>query len=68
MKKLICIMLVIVALATCLVGCGSFTCDLCQKESDGEKHELEILGETVTYCDDCYKIADTGMDALDDLF
>lgn len=60
MKKLVCLLLLVAMVATLFVGCGSFECDLCGKESDGEKHEVEVLGDEVVYCDDCY-------DALEDL-
>lgn len=68
MKRLICMVLVVVALATCLVGCGSFTCDVCQKEKSGEKHEETVLGETITYCEDCYNELEGAMDELADIF
>ena len=60
MKKLICILLVVVMMATMLTACGKFKCDLCGEEKSGKKHEESMLGESVVICDDCYK-------ALEDL-
>ena len=54
MKKLICVLMVVVIMATMLTACGKFTCDLCKEEKTGKKHETEVLGEEVVYCDDCY--------------
>lgn len=55
MKRLVCLLLLVSMVAALLIGCGSFKCDLCGKESDGEKYEVEVLGEELIYCDDCYE-------------
>jgi hypothetical protein len=55
MKKLICVLLVVVMMATLLTACGKFKCELCGEEKSGKKHEGEVLGEKVVYCDECYK-------------
>lgn len=55
MKKLICVLLLIVVLATLFVACGKFTCDLCGEEKTGKRYTEEVWGEEVTYCDDCYQ-------------
>ena len=55
MKKLICVLLVVVMMATLLTACGKFKCELCGEEKSGKKYEGEVLGEKVVYCDECYK-------------
>ncbi|MBE6673452.1 MAG: hypothetical protein E7599_08065 [Ruminococcaceae bacterium] len=70
MKKLICAILLVAALATLLAACGSetFTCDLCEKEKTGKKHTKEFMGEEVTYCDDCVKeMAEAGAEIGEEL-
>ena len=54
MKKLICVALLIIAMASMLTACGKFTCDMCGKEKSGKKHTDELLGQEIVYCDDCY--------------
>ena len=68
MKRIIGIAALIAMLATMLTACGSFKCDICQQEKSGGKNTLELLGEEVVCCDDCYDEIDKGMDALGDLF
>ena len=60
---MISLLLVIVALATLLTACGSFKCDLCGKESDGEKHEKD----DAVLCDDCYNSLNDLNNAIDSL-
>ena len=55
MKRLICMLLLVVMVASLFVGYGSFTCDLCGKKKSGEKHEEKIMGKEVVCCDDCYE-------------
>lgn len=55
MKKLICVLLLIVVLASLLAGCGKFECDLCGEEKTGKQHKEEIAGEELVICDDCYE-------------
>lgn len=55
MKKLICLLLVIVVMATMLTACGKFECDLCDEEKSGKKYTGEVLGQDVTYCQDCHE-------------
>ena len=65
MKKVICIVLLVVMLLTMFTGCvGKFECDLCGEEKFGVKNEGKVLGMTVTYCSDCKE----GLDELKDLF
>ena len=56
MKKIIVLVIMIATLATMLVACSSFTCDLCGKKKSGDKHTETVFGEKVTYCDDCYDL------------
>lgn len=64
MKKLICLLLVVVMLVSVLAACGeSFTCDLCEEEKSGKKHTETLFGEELTICDDCKE----ELDALADL-
>ncbi len=60
MKRIIAAVLTLVMAMALLAGCGSFKCDLCGKESDGEKHETEVLGKEIVICDDCYETIDKG--------
>ena len=54
MKKLICVLLLVVMMTSLLAGCiGSFTCDVCGEDKFGIYTEEEILGEKITYCSDC---------------
>ena len=55
MKKLVAIMCLVLVMATMLTACSKFTCDLCGEKKSGKKHEEKILGESVVYCDECYK-------------
>lgn len=56
MKKLIAIICLVLVMASLLTACGKkFTCDLCQEKKSGKKHTEELLGEKITYCDECYK-------------
>ena len=64
MKKLICVALLIIAMASMLTACGKFTCDICGKEKSGKKHTDELLGQEIVYCDDCHK----GLSDLADAF
>ena len=53
MKRIIALVLVIASLAILLCACGKFECDLCGKEKSGKKYTDELLGEEITYCEDC---------------
>lgn len=53
MKKLICVLLLVVTLASLLTACGKFTCDLCKESKFGKSYESEVLGSEITYCKDC---------------
>ena len=59
MKKLICILLLVVVLASLFTACGKFDCDLCGEEKTGKKHKEELYGESVVICDDCYDALET---------
>ena len=54
MKKLICLLLVVVMMATMLAACGKFECEVCGEEKSGKKYTEEILGREITYCQDCH--------------
>lgn len=55
MKRVLCLTLAVLLVATCFAGCkvGSFECAICQEETFGIKNEVEILGEKYAYCGDC---------------
>lgn len=55
MKKLVAIVCLVLVMATMLTACGKFKCGLCGEEKSGKKHEEKVMGEKITYCDDCYK-------------
>ena len=65
MKKLICILLVVVMMATMLTACGKFKCDLCGEEKSGKKYTGEVLCEEVEYCKDCREDLEDIADAFD---
>lgn len=52
MKKLICVMLMLVVLGSMLAGC--FTCDLCEESKlITEKNSESVFGQEINYCDEC---------------
>lgn len=54
MKKKIIALLLTVTTVISLTACGKpFTCDICQEEKTGKKYTETVLGEKVTYCQDC---------------
>ena len=55
MKRLICVFLLVVMLASLLTACGKFECDFCGEEKTGKKYERELLGQEVDICKDCYE-------------
>ena len=64
MKKIICVLLLVVVVASLLTACGKFECDLCGEEKTGKKYTEKVLGQEVTYCKDCYE----GLKELADAF
>ena len=68
MKKLICVLLVVVMMATLLTACGKFKCDVCDEEKSGKKYTEEILGEEIEMCKDCHEKAEELEEGLEDLF
>ena len=54
MKKIIVSIVLVLASMLVLVGCGSFTCDLCGEEKVGKQYKEEIFGEEFVYCADCH--------------
>ena len=64
MKKVICLVLLVVMLLTMLTACGKFECELCGEEKFGSKNQGEVLGMTITYCNDCKE----GLKELQDMF
>ena len=67
MKRLICILLVVVMMATLLTACGKFKCDLCGEEKSGKKYTDEVLGEEVECCKDCHEDLEEAEDLAEDL-
>ena len=65
MKKIISIVALLLALTFVLTACGKFTCDFCDEEKSGKKHEIEILGEKGVACDECYEEMDDFLDLFD---
>ena len=69
MKKVICVLLLVVMLLTMFTGCvGKFKCDLCREEKFGFKNEGEVLGMTITYCNECKENLNELKNGLQDLF
>ena len=64
MKKLICVVLLVVVIATMLTACGKFKCDLCGEEKSGKKYERELFGQEIDICKDCYKDLEELADAF----
>ena len=68
MKKFLILALVAVMSVTCLAGCGAekakkddtFKCDMCSKESDGDKYTTTLNGEDAHLCEDCFELLDEG--------
>lgn len=67
MKQILVFALAAVLFVGCLAGCGSFKCDICNKEKGGKKHQAELMGEEFIMCDECYKILDEGFAEAGDL-
>ena len=66
MKKIVIALLLVVALVVSLAACGEkFVCDLCDEEKTSTKHEMELLGEKIVYCDDCAEELEELGDAFD---
>ena len=55
MKKLICVLLLVVMLMSLLAACAGeeFTCDICQKTKNGKSYTENVAGTRITYCEDC---------------
>ncbi len=64
MKKIICLVLVVLSVCTLFAGCGKFDCDLCGKEKSGKKYKGEILDREVVYCKECHDDLEELSDAL----
>ena len=69
MKRIFCLTLALLIIATCFAGCkfGKFKCDLCGEEKFGTKNDTEFLGQTITYCSECDDKLDELEDSIDDL-
>ena len=65
MKKLICIVALLLAMVCILTACGKFTCDLCEEEVKGKKYKFELLGEEGVCCKDCHEELEELKDLLD---
>ena len=75
MKKFLVLALVAVMSVVCLAGCGSekaadkdwaFECDMCGKESDGDKYTTTLNGADATICEDCFEALDEGFSDIID--
>ena len=55
MKRMICLVLLVVVAVTTLAACGKFTCDMCGEEKSGKKYTREMLGVEIEICKDCQK-------------
>ncbi len=56
MKRIICMMLVVLSMLTLLAACSkneTFTCEYCEKEVTGHKNVITYEGESGNFCDDC---------------
>ena len=66
MKKLICVMLMVVVLGSMLAGC--FTCDFCEESKlITSKNSETYEGQEFVYCDDCKEELEEFADAMNDL-
>ena len=64
MKKLVVALLLVAMLVVSLASCKEeFKCDLCGETKTSTKNEMEVLGETVYYCDDCAE----GLEEIEDI-
>ncbi len=55
MKKIFALVLALILMLS-LAACGEkFECEECGEEKTGKKHEVEVLGEELVICDDCYE-------------
>lgn len=59
MKRVICLLLVIVTMMLLLSACGAFRCAICGKFIVGEKHEFNALtlfeSKKMYICKTCYE-------------
>lgn len=57
MKKTVVLILAGLLLMLGLTACGNkeFTCDMCGEEKTGKSHSVDVLGDKMTLCDECYK-------------
>ena len=68
MKKIVVALLLIAALVATFAACAEeFKCDGCLQDVTSTKNEVEVLGVTVNYCDDCYEAWEAAEEALGDL-
>jgi len=52
-KRIICLILVVLTMCSLLAACSSFTCDICKEKKSGNKNTGNIFGKEIVYCDDC---------------
>ncbi len=67
MKRIFCSVVLLLATMLLLVGCGKFTCDICEEEKSGKQYTEEVLGEEVVICKDCKAELDELEKELEDL-
>ena len=52
MKKIICVLVLVVCFASLLTGC--YTCDICHENKViFDRNKEEVFGNTYYYCNDC---------------
>ena len=66
MKKIISVLVLVVAMGTMLTACGKFTCDSCGEKKSGKKYTIDIFGEELDVCSDCNDEFNEGMGELED--
>lgn len=57
MKRILCLLLLAVMVATMLCACGKFTCSICKESKSGEQHNVKVNKRQLVLCEDCYKLA-----------
>ncbi len=70
MKRILALALLVVMVATLFIGCAGkeeFKCDLCKKDVESVKHEVEIAGKDLEICDDCNEELEELEDAAEDI-
>lgn len=60
MKRMICLTIIAVVMATMLCACGgeTFTCGLCRRQVTQTPHKATVFGQEIKICDACYETVD----------